>query len=80
MLLGASLATLYRMSLFIITVKTPFLSSLLISLYYKSIKGVSYTKTNISISGSCFTDCHGTEAVANIGVLGWINYRSEGVV
>ena len=40
------------MSLSIITIKTPFLSSLLISLYYKSIKGVSYTKTNISIDRS----------------------------
>jgi hypothetical protein len=44
----------YRMLLFIITAKTPFLSSLLISLYYKSIKGVSYIRTNISIDRSCF--------------------------
>jgi hypothetical protein len=42
------------MLLFITTIKTPFLSSLLISLYYKSVKGVSYTKTNISIDRSCF--------------------------
>jgi hypothetical protein len=40
------------MSLFIITIKTPFLSSLLISLYYKFTKGVSYIKTNIFISKS----------------------------
>jgi hypothetical protein len=33
----------------IITTKTPFLSSLLISLYCKSVKGVSYTRTNISV-------------------------------
>ena len=34
----------------------PFLSSLLISLYYKSIKGVSYTRTNISIGRDCLID------------------------
>ena len=44
------------MSFSVITAKTPFLSSPLISLRYKSIKGVSYTKTNISIGGGCFTD------------------------
>jgi hypothetical protein len=42
------------MSLFVITVKTPFLSSLLISLYCESIKGVFYIRTNISIDRSCF--------------------------
>jgi hypothetical protein len=36
------------------TVKTPFSSSLLISLYYKSVKGVSYTRTNISVDRSYF--------------------------
>ena len=46
----------YRTSLSIITIKTPFLSSLLISLRYKSIKGVSYTRTNISIDGDCLID------------------------
>ena len=46
----------HKMSFFIITAKTPFLSSLLISLYYKSIKGVFYTKTNIFIGGSCLVD------------------------
>ena len=44
------------MSLSIITVKTPFLSSPLISLRYKSIKGVSYIRTNISIDRDYFTD------------------------
>ena len=44
------------MSLSVITIKTPFLSSLLISLYYKSVKGVSYTRTNISIGGDCLID------------------------
>ena len=34
----------------------PFLNSLLISLYYKSVKGVSYTKTNISVGGGCLAD------------------------
>ena len=48
--------TLYRTSLSVITVKTPFLSSLLISLYYKSVKGVSYTRTNISAGGGCYID------------------------
>ena len=46
----------YRISFSIITLKTPFLNSLLISLYYKSVKGVSYTRTNISIGRDCFTD------------------------
>ena len=40
----------------IITIKTPFLSSLLISLYYKSVKGVFYTRTNISIGGDYLID------------------------
>ena len=44
------------MSLSIITIKMPFLSSLLISLRYKSIKGVSCTKTNISIGGYYLMD------------------------
>ena len=44
------------MSLSVMTVKTPFLSSLLISLCYKSVKGVSYTKTNISAGGYCLVD------------------------
>jgi hypothetical protein len=44
----------YKTSLFIIIVKTPFLSSLLIFLYYEFIKGVFYIKTNIFISGSYF--------------------------
>ena len=46
----------YRIFFSIITTKTPFLSSLLISLHYKSVKGVSYTKTNISIGRGCFID------------------------
>jgi hypothetical protein len=40
----------------ITTIKTPFLSSLLISLYYKSIKVVSYTRTNISIGRGYLID------------------------
>ena len=44
------------MSLSAITTKIPFLSSLLISLYYKSVNGVSYTKTNISACGDCLAD------------------------
>jgi hypothetical protein len=42
------------MSLFITTIKTPFSSSLLISLHRESIKGVSYTKTNISVNRGYF--------------------------
>ena len=34
----------------------PFLSSLLIYLYYKSVNGVSCTKTNISVGGDCLID------------------------
>jgi hypothetical protein len=44
------------MSFFIITAKTPFLSSLLISLRHKSVKGVSCTRTDISIGGDCLAD------------------------
>jgi hypothetical protein len=51
-----NIQTPYKTSLFIITAKTPFLNSLLISLHYKSVKRVSYTKTNISIGGDCLTD------------------------
>ena len=40
----------------IITTKTPFLSSPLISLRRKSVKGVSYTRTDISAGGDCLAD------------------------
>ena len=40
----------------VMTVKTPFLSSLLISLYCKSVKGVSCTKTDISVGRYYFID------------------------
>ena len=40
----------------IITIKMPFLSNLLIFLYYKSIKGVFCTKTNIFIYKDCLID------------------------
>jgi hypothetical protein len=46
----------YRISLSITTIKTPFLSSLLISLRCKSIKGVFCTRTNISIGRDCLAD------------------------
>ena len=46
----------YRTSLSIMTTKTPFSSSPLISLCYKSIKGVSCTRTNISTSGDYLID------------------------
>jgi hypothetical protein len=46
----------YKTSLFITTTKTPFLSSLLISLHHKSVKGVSYTRINIFINRDCLTD------------------------
>jgi hypothetical protein len=45
-----------RMSLSTITTKTFFLSSLLISLYYKSVNGASCTRTDIFIYGDCLTD------------------------
>ena len=44
------------MSLSVTTIKIPFLSSLLISLRCKFVKGVSYTKTDISTGGSYFID------------------------
>ena len=51
-----NIRTPYGTSFSIITAKTPFLSSPLISLYYKSVKVVSYTRTNISIDGDYFAD------------------------
>ena len=47
---------LYKIFFSITTVKMPFLNSLLISLYCKSVKGVFYTKTDISVGGGCFID------------------------
>jgi hypothetical protein len=44
----------YRILLSITTIKTPFSSSPLISLYCESIKGVSYIRTNIFADRSCF--------------------------
>ena len=44
------------MSLSIMTTKTPFSSSLLISLRRESIKGVSCIRTDISVGGDCLTD------------------------
>ena len=44
------------MSLSITTAKISFLNSLLISLHYKSVKGVFYTKTNISVNRGCLAD------------------------
>ena len=44
------------MSFSVITVKTPFLSSLLISLHHNFINGVSCTRTNISACKDCLAD------------------------
>ena len=44
------------MSLSVTITKTPFLSSPLISLRRESVKGVSYTRTDISAGGDYFTD------------------------
>ena len=38
----------YKIFFSVIIIKMPFLTSLLISLHCKSVKGVSYTKTDIS--------------------------------
>jgi len=43
-------------SLSVITAKTPFLSSPLISLCCKSVNGVSCTKTDISAGRDCLAD------------------------
>jgi len=51
-----NIRTPYKTSLSIIAAKTPFLSSPLISLRYKSVKGVFYTRTNISIGGDYLAD------------------------
>ena len=51
-----NIRTPYKTSLSVITAKTPFLSSLLISLYCKSVKGVFCIRTNISAGGGCLAD------------------------
>ena len=51
-----NIQTSYRISFFITTIKMPLLSNLLIFLYYKFIKGVFYTRTNIFIDGGYLTD------------------------
>ena len=51
-----NIRTPYRISLSAITIKTPFLSSPLISLHYKSVNRGFYTKTNISICGDCLAN------------------------
>jgi len=51
-----NILTPYGTSLSVIIAKIPFLSSLLISLRRESIKGVSCTRTNISVGGDCFAD------------------------
>jgi hypothetical protein len=48
-----NMRTPFRMSLFVIVIKTPFLSSLLISLYCKSVNRAFYTRTNIFIGRGC---------------------------
>ena len=54
----------YKISFSITTIKMPFLSSLLISLHYKSVKGVFYIKTDISIGGDYLTDI----PISSIGI------------
>ena len=44
------------MSLSVMTTKIPFLNNPLISLHHESIKGVSCTRTDISIDKDCLTD------------------------
>jgi hypothetical protein len=51
-----NIRTPYGTSLSVITAKTPFLSSPLISLRRKSVKGVSCTRTDISVGGDCLAD------------------------
>ena len=46
----------YGTSFSVITAKTPFLSSLLISLCCDSVNGVSCTRTDISACGDCLAD------------------------
>jgi hypothetical protein len=43
----------YKISFSTVTTKMPFLSSLLISLYYEAVNRASYTKTDISIYRDC---------------------------
>ena len=51
-----NIRTPYRTSLSAITTKTPFLSSLLIFLRYKSVNGGSCTRTNISACRDCLAN------------------------
>ena len=51
-----NIQTPYKISLSAITTKIPFLSSLLISLYYKSVNKGSCTRTNISTYGDYLAD------------------------
>ena len=51
-----NIQTPYRISFSVITIKTPFFSSPLISLRHESVKGVSCTRTNISTGGDCLAD------------------------
>ena len=51
-----NIQTLCGISLSITTAKTPFLSNLLISLHRESVKGVSCTRTDISIGRGCLVD------------------------
>ena len=48
--------TLCGMFFSAMTTKTPFLSSLLISLCRESVNGASCTRTDISVCGDCFAD------------------------
>ena len=51
-----NIQTLCGMFLSVITTKTPFLNSPLISLYHKSVNRVSCTKTNIFTGKDCLAD------------------------
>jgi len=51
-----NIRTPYGTSFSVITAKTPFLNSLLISLRRESVKGVFYTRTDISAGGDCLAD------------------------
>ena len=51
-----NIQTPYGTSLSIITTKMPFSSSPLISLRHESVKGVSYTRTDISTGRDCLAD------------------------
>ena len=63
-----NIQTPYKISFSIITAKTPFLNSPLISLCCEFVKGVSCTRTDISTCGDCLVNISAELADIPIGL------------